>query len=135
MKKQLIGYSVALLVGLMFGVQMSGTEYKTKVETKEVEVVREVEVQQDFPDACNELIATAERILKTGRVYDESANGMLDIASRLRLAVAKQDGNEANVIETDLRALNSGLVSAIREQVNNKGSFREEQAECKKELK
>lgn len=112
------GYTLfVLIVGYIFGQALSGgTEVKHEVihDTKTVTVTETetVEVPATLPDACFDLVKYANTISKAGSAYDTTTAGLLDIMSRLRIAVVESDTNAANDLETELRQLDSTTVTA-----------------------
>lgn len=118
MKAGAVALIATFLIGLVVGIQSGGepeVRYKVIHDTETVTETVTVEVPSDPPSECADMADLAKRILKAGGTLDSASAGMLDIMSRLRIAVATNDGNEANVIETDLRQLDGRTIAAVEE--------------------
>lgn len=135
-KSTALAIAGVFLFGFGVGIQGKDTETIVKTEVKTVTKTKtkkqEVEIKV-MPQSCVDLVATVEQMSKATTAQDDVASAMLDLASRLRLAVQDNDGNEANVIETDLRQVQSKLISAVRTQVETEEVFEDEKKRCLEE--
>ena len=116
MRAGAVALVVTFLVGLVAGIQSGGepdTKYKVIHDTETVVKTETVEVPGPPPAECAEVVKIARDITKAGSKIDKASAGMLDIMSRLRIAAFNRDGNEANLIETDLRKLDGHTLGAI----------------------
>jgi hypothetical protein len=104
------------LVGLIIGIQSGGepeTKYKVIHDTETVTKTETVEVPGPPPSECADVVKYSRDILRAGKQFDKTTAGMLDIMSRLRIAAATGDGNEANDLETELRQLDGKTIGAV----------------------
>ena len=116
MRAGAVALVVTFLGGLLIGIQSGGepeTRYKVIHDTETVTKTETVEVPGPPPAECAEVVKIARDITKAGRQLDKTSSGMLDIMSRLRIAAFNRDGNEANLIETELRQLDGKTIGAI----------------------
>lgn len=133
MKARAAALIVTFLVGLVVGIQTGGepeVKYKVIHDTKTVTETETVEVAGPPPAACAEVVKIARQITKAGQQLDKASAGMLDIMSRLRIAAFTRDGNEANLIETDLRKLDGKTIGAIETIGNAQEPFDAAAAAC-----
>lgn len=110
-----LAMSGALVVGILFGQATDTVETKYKVlhDTETVTKTVEVKVPTPPPSECKDLVIHARTISEAGGKLDSASAEMLDIMSRLRVAVASSDSNEVNTLETELRALDGRTVGAV----------------------
>lgn len=134
MKSGAIALIACFVIGLIFGIQSGGgtdTKYEvihdmeTITETETVEVVV-------VPEACStDLVNITREINKAAARIDNSTTAQLDIMSRLRIAVATGDSNEANVIETDLRLIEGTITQASETLGEAQEAFEAASSACK----
>lgn len=116
MKAGAVALIATFLVGLVIGIQSGGEpeiKYKVIHDTETVTKTETVEVQGPAPSECADLVRYAQDIVKAGKQFDKTTAGLLDIMSRLRIAVATGDSNTANDLETELRQLDGKTIGAV----------------------
>lgn len=112
--KAKVAFGAAFVVGVILGNVSDPepvTEYKVIHDTETVIETETIEVLTT-PEACGRLVIYAKRISESGGQLDATTAGVLDIMSRLRIAVATGDSNTANALETELRELTTKTTRA-----------------------
>lgn len=109
-----------ILVALVFAGGMSAgiatgpdakTEYKVIHVKDEVVKTETVEVVS-LPDGCTDAIEYANEMNAAAQKLGSGTAEVLDVMSRLRIAVAMSDSNATNTLETELRKIDGRTIGA-----------------------
>ena len=134
-----VALGVTFVVGVILGNAFAPdvetvTEYKVIHDTETVTETQTIEVPV-APQECHDLVTYTVRISNAGGRLDEATSRMLDIMSRLRIAVATSDSNAANDLETEVRLLSAGTTGATETMGETQPYFEDAAEACLKGLK
>lgn len=116
MKAGAVALIATFMIGLIVGIQSGGepeVRYKVIHDTETVTETVEVPVLTT-PAGCADVVYYAQMISDAGDQFDITTSALLDVMSKLRIAVASGDSNAANDLETRLRGIQSKTTGAIR---------------------
>lgn len=133
MKAGTVALLVTFLIALMLGVSIGGgtdTKYKVIHDTDTVTETVEVEVPADPPSECADVVKLAKAYSRAASQFDLTTAGVLDIMSRMRIALAAGDHSTSALLETELRQLNSKTVGAAQVLGENREPFNEAAEAC-----
>lgn len=123
---------VTFLAGVIAGNIISGTpetEYEVITETKTITETETVEVPTT-PAECTEAIRLAKQYADAASEFDLTTSDLLQIIAELRIALADQNGNEATLLENQVRDIQAVTVGAAETLGKNYETFDENADAC-----
>lgn len=126
----------ALLFGIFLGHAFTGPEIKYKVVPKTVTETETITQEiYTVPDSCLTAIQISAKLSNRATKIDNSSSSLLHIMSEQRLALAEDDSNKTNLLETRLRKLQGRTVESVQIIGETQPSFYEAITECRSAVK
>lgn len=128
---------VVVVVILLFGIGIGDlsdpdpvVKYKVIHDTEIVTEVITKEVPTPAPAECATLAKLSRQYAKAASRYDQTTAEVLSIMSRLRIALAAGDSNEATSLQNELTRIEAKTISAAEVLGTNQEPFDEAAAAC-----
>lgn len=126
------GALIIFFVGFIIGIQISSPETKVHtVHEHDTKVITKHEVEYRTSDACIKASDYARQMANAAVEIDKTKNKLFDVMSQLRIAVATNNPNLANDLETRLRKIDGTTLGAVETIADLDRDFKQATNDCR----